>query len=232
MSEMASKIPSVSIVYSTVCSGADQRKHQSSVSLVFVRGIHLWPVNSPHKGPVTRKMFPFDDVIIRCVLCPPDKVIMMSFVRQKWWLQNRPNIDRRETCDHMILKRKSFWWHFRHWLKWRRRVQSASKILSKWQHFPLNAPFPEHFVVLYSCYSSPRPWLQVFPVPWPSSRLWLTAPLTLCPGHWCGGAAGPWNTGTLTITHRVRRGSFWGKNTNSTGPLSTIIWATILVQYL
>ena len=30
----------------------------------FVRGIHRWPVNSPHKGPVTRKMFPFDDVIM------------------------------------------------------------------------------------------------------------------------------------------------------------------------
>ena len=44
--------------------GADQRKHQSSASLAFVRGIHRWPVNSPHKGPVTRKMFPFDDVIL------------------------------------------------------------------------------------------------------------------------------------------------------------------------
>ena len=42
--------------------GPDQRKHQSSASLAFVRGIHLWPVNHPHKGPVTRKMFPFDDV--------------------------------------------------------------------------------------------------------------------------------------------------------------------------
>ena len=30
----------------------------------FVRGIHRWPVNSPHKWPVTRKMFPFDDVIM------------------------------------------------------------------------------------------------------------------------------------------------------------------------
>ena len=39
-------------------------KHQSSASLAFVRGIHRWPVNSPHKGPVTRKMFPFDDVIM------------------------------------------------------------------------------------------------------------------------------------------------------------------------
>ena len=43
-------------------SGANQRKHQSSASLAFVRGIHLWPLNSPHKGPVTRKLFPFDDV--------------------------------------------------------------------------------------------------------------------------------------------------------------------------
>ena len=46
----------------------DQRKHKSSASLAFVRGIHRWPVNSPHKGPVTRKMFSFDDVIdISCV---------------------------------------------------------------------------------------------------------------------------------------------------------------------
>ena len=40
------------------------RKHQSSASLAFVRGIHRGPVNSPHKWPVTRKMFPFDDVIM------------------------------------------------------------------------------------------------------------------------------------------------------------------------
>ena len=44
------------IVYSTVYSDADQRKHQSSASLAFVRGIHRGPVNSPHKWPVTRKM--------------------------------------------------------------------------------------------------------------------------------------------------------------------------------
>ena len=65
MSAVASQIIIVSIVYSTVCSGADQRKHQSPAPLAFVRGIHRWPVNSPHKGPVTHKMFPFDDVIVR-----------------------------------------------------------------------------------------------------------------------------------------------------------------------
>ena len=57
MSSMASQIAGVSIVYSTPCSGADQRKHQSSASLTFVRGIHRWPVNSQHKRPVTRKCF-------------------------------------------------------------------------------------------------------------------------------------------------------------------------------
>ena len=62
MGAMASQITGRTIVYSTV-QGADQRKYQSSASLAFVRGIHRWPVNSPHKGPVTRKMFPFDDVI-------------------------------------------------------------------------------------------------------------------------------------------------------------------------
>ena len=64
MSAIADQIASLTIVYSTVYSGAKQRKHQSSTSLAFVRGIHKWPVNSPHKGPVTRKMFPFDDVIM------------------------------------------------------------------------------------------------------------------------------------------------------------------------
>ena len=43
----------------------DQREDQSSASLAFVRGIHRWPVNSPHKGPVTWKMIPFDDVIMK-----------------------------------------------------------------------------------------------------------------------------------------------------------------------
>ena len=64
MSMMASQITSLTIVYSDVCSRPDQRKHQSSVSLAFVGGIHHWLVNSLHKGPVTWKMFPFDDVIM------------------------------------------------------------------------------------------------------------------------------------------------------------------------
>ena len=64
MDTIASQISSLTSVYSTVYSGADQRKHQSSASLAFVWGIHRGPVNFPHKGPVTRKMFLFDDVIM------------------------------------------------------------------------------------------------------------------------------------------------------------------------
>ena len=64
MIAMASQITSLTIVYSTVYSGAYQRKYQRSASLAFVQGIHRWPVNTPHKGPVTRKIFPFDDVIM------------------------------------------------------------------------------------------------------------------------------------------------------------------------
>ena len=70
MGAIASQITSLTIVYSTVNSDADQRKHQSSASQAFVRGIHRWPVNSPRKRPVTRKMFPFDDVIMTTTNCP------------------------------------------------------------------------------------------------------------------------------------------------------------------
>ena len=80
MGAVASQITSLTIVYSTVHSDADQRKHQSSTSLAFVQGILRGPVNSLHKWPVTRRMFPFDDVIVRnhfeypssCVKPPPD----------------------------------------------------------------------------------------------------------------------------------------------------------------
>ena len=64
MRAKASQITGVLIVYSTVCSCADQRRHQNSEPLAFVRGSHRWPVNSPHKVPITRKIIPFDDVII------------------------------------------------------------------------------------------------------------------------------------------------------------------------
>ena len=64
MGTMASQITSLTIAYSTIYSGTDQRKHQSSASLASVRGIRRWPVNSPHKGQVTGKLLTFDDAIM------------------------------------------------------------------------------------------------------------------------------------------------------------------------
>ena len=78
MSAIASQITSLTIVHSTVYSDAAQRKHQSSASLAFVWGIHRGPVNSPHKWPVTRKMFPFHDVI------------MFGYIHVKLWDPSKP----------------------------------------------------------------------------------------------------------------------------------------------
>ena len=94
MGTMASQITNLTIVYSTVYSSADQRKHQSSASLAFTWGIHRWPVNSPHKWPVTRKMFPFDDDI------------MQSFDSHQvnWWrLISSIILDRRTKDDMTII---------------------------------------------------------------------------------------------------------------------------------
>ena len=77
MSIMASQIISIQTVCSAVCSGPHQMKHQSSAIPACVRGIHRSPVDSPHKGPVTRKMLPFDDVIMVDSRQLP--------IHRKWW---------------------------------------------------------------------------------------------------------------------------------------------------
>ena len=77
MSAIASQITGVSIICSTVFSDVDRRKHQSFAWQAFAREIHRWPVDSPHKGPVTRKMFPFDDVF----------TVRIWFISSKWALR-------------------------------------------------------------------------------------------------------------------------------------------------
>ena len=86
MGAMASQITRLASDNPTAHSGADQRKHQSSESLAFVRGIRRWPVNSPRKGPVRREMFPFDDVIMILLLT----TILSSF---------RPSIYHMACCQ-------------------------------------------------------------------------------------------------------------------------------------
>ena len=76
------------------------RETPSSASLAFVRGIHRWPVNSPHKGPVTRKMFPLDDVImpffwvsnIRVSLASTMEIFPLSTSSLRWEIMAITNV--------------------------------------------------------------------------------------------------------------------------------------------
>ena len=88
MSMMASQITSLTIVYSSVYWAADQRKHQISASLAFVRGIRRWPVNSLHRWPVAGKMLPFDDVIMRSL--------------KSWWYDKCVPQRQLNTCMSLI----------------------------------------------------------------------------------------------------------------------------------
>ena len=115
MGAMASQITSLTIVYSTVYWGAYQSIHQSSASLAFVRRIHRWPVNSPHKWPVTRKMVPFDDIIMVMAHYPrywpfvkgihrspahsPDKVPVMRRFDVSWMLAS---ISSKQTVEWSV----------------------------------------------------------------------------------------------------------------------------------
>ena len=83
MDAIASQITSLTIVYSIIYTDVDQRKHQSSASLAFVWGIHRGPVNSPHKWPVTRKMFPFDDVIMS--MAHWTGITSDNWHKESWW---------------------------------------------------------------------------------------------------------------------------------------------------
>ena len=108
---MASHITGVSIVCSTICSGADQRKHQSFLSLAFVRRFHRWPVDSPNNGPVTRKMIQFDDVIMIFRAMMPHYWLSMSALGQHDLVQHRTAMDCHGHNDDVIK-----WKHFpRYW---------------------------------------------------------------------------------------------------------------------
>ena len=100
MTMLASQINSLTVVYSIVYSGVNQRKHQSSASLAFVREIHRGPVNFPHKWPVTRKMFPFDDVI------------MLLMDKHIWCGINVPN---RSVDAYQSIKQSSIYHVVRRW---------------------------------------------------------------------------------------------------------------------
>ena len=87
-----SYITGVSIVCSFVCSGAD-KKHQGSASMTILREFHWWPVDSPYKGPVTRKIFPFDDGMMLNHTLPKTRspVTIVSGSQSLWILHRSIN---------------------------------------------------------------------------------------------------------------------------------------------
>ena len=135
MRMMVSQMTNFTIVNSIVCSGADQRKYQSSTSLAFVRGIHCWPVNSLHKGPVTRKMVPFDDVIMWWpVFC----LTLCNYLNQCWFILTSAlgnKCQQNWNQKHNFRKRKwspAKWWPFYLGLP-----VLVTCFLSKWTYFSM-----------------------------------------------------------------------------------------------
>ena len=154
MGTIASQITSLTIVYSTVYSDADKRKYQSSASLGFVRGIHRGtvnspsPVNSPHKWPVTRKMFPFDDGIKHGT----DHCITIPFTVQQWTISsfnswNENKLWNYETSAWYILKVSYccvgvFWArHLRLWVLLTGRDPAALCIINASVNFSRSSSF-------------------------------------------------------------------------------------------
>ena len=141
MGAITSQITSLAIVYSTVYSDADQRKHQSSASLAFVWGIHRGPVNSPHKWPATRKMFPFDDVIMRfgnfrILSCTCSHVQLTNTITILYQIHPTSYSFRGDKC-------------VRSW--WRHQMETFSALLALYAgNSPVTGEFPAQRAVTWS----------------------------------------------------------------------------------
>ena len=120
------------IVFSTICSGADVRKHQSPASLTFVSGIHRWPVNSPHKGPVTRKMFPFSEDVMFLEQRGPCNPYKPCNHNRYIEIFLRTDKLRKATWKSIILKNKSKFWRtslkVRSHMRGRTRAEAGGKL--------------------------------------------------------------------------------------------------------
>ena len=116
ISATVSQITGVSSIYSTVCSGADQRKYQRSASLAFVRGIHRSPVNYLHKGPKTRKMFPFNDVIVHplCATGLGWPFTLQKYTCVKWTLYyshwSNTSVHTCHISLYFVIEKVAFFW--------------------------------------------------------------------------------------------------------------------------
>ena len=153
MREMASEIVGVPIAYSTVCSGADQRKHQSSAALAVLRGVDWRPVNSLHKDPVAQTIFIFDDIIMLGWL-PIIHDIQQRYYYNKWAQSSRSKVMAKSnhiaggnvsgksyTVLTMSMLYVSAYLRVFRWATYQILVNDAQLVYS-WQG---SGPFVEHF---------------------------------------------------------------------------------------
>ena len=158
MGPITSQITSLTIVYSTVYSDADQRKHQSSASLAFVWVIHRGSVNSPHKWPVTRKMFPFDDVIM---IKPQRREVSTVYCQEYCHISKRPINSKYVYCGFMGLgesydktsdRARSLWCYY-----FPVDVEICSSIMTEWnpRECLLRGPFWWQYGVVFGCLADP-----------------------------------------------------------------------------
>ena len=103
MSTMAPQITGVLSVCSAVCSGAYQRKHQSSVSLAFVRGIHRWPAASPYKRSVTSKLLMTSSWCVAYMLCVNTRGVQTLFRISTISIELCISFSRIYTCRQQII---------------------------------------------------------------------------------------------------------------------------------
>ena len=139
MGMIASQITNLTIVYSTIYQDADQRKHQSSASLAFARGIHRVPVNSPHKGPVMWKIFPFDDVIMEWVIVASENSLLLN--NAKLWPQPLLSYCQLNPWEQNSVKFQYIYQSL-HWRKyiWKCCLHIVSHLFPTWMCYPMFPP--------------------------------------------------------------------------------------------
>ena len=122
MGAMASQIISLTIVYSTVYSSADQRKHQSSASLAFVRGIRRWfPRTNGQLGGKCYHLMMSSWFCISKTTCCPAASFSRTLCKRPW------------VCSAK--------WYVTCYLLWSKRTymtSCAQELLCPFVHFPPN----------------------------------------------------------------------------------------------
>ena len=121
MDAMTSLITGVSIVCSTVCLDADQRIHQCSASLAFVRGIHRWPVN--HWVPTSLN-------------APGTKSIWLFFMKQLE--RHKFKYESKFPHDKWVVNVKEVWISIKEWISIKiQNVSICSATQERVQYLPV-----------------------------------------------------------------------------------------------